>query len=331
MHVVVRTHLYIRNPLLISPLYSPPFLLPPPPQSYKTGVAFLATWLVALLSSHSHHRDPPPYPRLTYWGILSGLFSVPGGLSSVYGIRNAGLAVSVGLYSSTIVLTSFVWGVFVFEEPVRSTIGACCACATLMAGLMGMAAYSGPPPPPPPDQQSLGGKVEPTTIEPTTAGSDAASAVASSMAAAGCGEEEDADGIRKRARRLLPSGDRPELVVARMAGSFNGAVVTPVPTAAAATRTEDVEYDDDNDATSSSRSASPLVPLEMEYLLEGKESPSFPDDRVRKTPSRVSFLGGRISLTKRQTGMLASVVGGKREREREPEAACLRPLRGPFY
>ncbi len=234
----------------------------------------------------------------------------------MYGIRNAGLAVAVGLYSSAIVLTSFAWGVFAFGEPVRSTIGACCACATLMAGLMGMAAYSGPPPPPPPitrppgrrggddddDDVVVGGREE----EPTTAGSDAASVA---MAAAGC-EEEDADGVRKRTRRLIPSRDRPELVV-RM-GSFNGAI-TPVPTAS--TRTEDVESNDDNDATSSSRSASPLVPLEMEYLLGGKESPPFPDDKVRKNPSRVSFLGGRISLTKRQMGMLASVVGGKRERE----------------
>ncbi len=245
----------------------------------------------------------------------------------MYGIRNAGLAVAVGLYSSAIVLTSFVWGVFVFEEPVGSTIGACCACATLMAGLMGMAAYSGPPPPPPPpppnqssrrrgdddDDDVVGGREE----EPTTAGSDAASVA---MAAAGC-EEEDADGVRKRTRRLIPSRDRPEFVV-RM-GSFNGAI-TPVPTAS--TRTENVESNDDDTMTSSSRSASPLVPLEMEYLLEGKES-TFPD-KIRKTPSRVSFLGGRISLTKRHMGMLASVVGGKRERE--PEAACLRPLRGPF-
>ena len=273
-------------------LISPPSPLPLPSlQSYKTGVAFLATWLVTLLS--------PRPPRLTYWGILSGLFSVPGGLSSVYGIRNAGLAVAVGLYSSTIVLTSFVWGVFVFEERVGSTLGACCACATLIAGLMGMAAYSGPPPPinmPPRrrgDDDVVDGKEEPTT------GSAAAVAMA-----AGC-EEEDADGVRRRMRRV-PSRDQPELV--RM-GSFNGAI-TPVPTAA---RTEDVESNDD-DASSSSRSASPLVPLEMEYLLEGKES-AFPD-KIRKTPSRVSFLGGRISLTKRHMGMLASVVGGKRERAR---------------
>lgn len=242
----------------------------------------------------------------------------------MYGIRNAGLAVAVGLYSSAIVLTSFVWGVFAFGEPVRSTIGACCACATLMAGLMGMAAYSGPPPPPPPitrPPRRRGDDDDDVVVagreEPTTAGSDAA---AVAMAAAGC-EEEDADGVRKRMRRL-PSRDRPEFVV-RM-GSFNGAI-TPVPTAS--TRTEDVESNDDDTMTSSSRSASPLVPLEMEHLLEGKES-AFPD-KIRKTPSRVSFLGGRISLTKRHMGMLASVVGGKRERE--PEAACLRPHSWSMY
>jgi len=37
-------------------------------------------------------------------GIISGLFWIPGGVGGVYGIQHAGLAVSVGTWSSLNVL-----------------------------------------------------------------------------------------------------------------------------------------------------------------------------------------------------------------------------------
>jgi hypothetical protein len=76
---------------------------------------------------------------------VSGIFWVPGGVAGIYGIRNAGLAIAVGTWSSIIVLTSFFWGIGVFEEHVRSELGACGACLTLVVGLIGMARYSKPP------------------------------------------------------------------------------------------------------------------------------------------------------------------------------------------
>merc|ERR1719221_238098 len=82
--------------------------------------------------------------RFTSWGIVSGLFWVPGGTAGIYGIRKAGLAVAVGTWSSLIVLTSFFWGIVIFEERVKSMAGACGACVTLITGLIGMAIFSSP-------------------------------------------------------------------------------------------------------------------------------------------------------------------------------------------
>ena len=105
-------------------------------QTYKSTMAFLTCWLVVLSG------EPI---KFTSWGIVSGIFWVPGGVAGIYAIRNAGLAIAVGTWSSIIVLTSFFWGIGVFEERVRSELGACGACLTLVAGLIGMSRYSKPP------------------------------------------------------------------------------------------------------------------------------------------------------------------------------------------
>jgi hypothetical protein len=84
--------------------------------------------------------------RWTPWGIVSGLFWVPGATCGIYGIRNAGLAVAVGTWSSIIVITSFFWGIIVFQERIHSFSGTCGAFLLLIGGLMGMSRYSGPSP-----------------------------------------------------------------------------------------------------------------------------------------------------------------------------------------
>lgn len=77
-------------------------------------------------------------------GIVSGLFWVPGGTAGIYGIRNAGLAISVGTWASIMVITSFCWGVFVFHEKVKTISGAIGSAMVLIVGLIGMSIYSAP-------------------------------------------------------------------------------------------------------------------------------------------------------------------------------------------
>lgn len=83
--------------------------------------------------------------KFTKWGIVSGLFWVPGATAGIYGIRNAGLAISVGTWSSLIVVSSFCWGILVFDEKVKSIAGAGGAAMVLICGLVGMSIFSSPP------------------------------------------------------------------------------------------------------------------------------------------------------------------------------------------
>ncbi len=72
------------------------------------------------------------------------MFWVPGATAGIYGIQNAGLAVSVGTWSSLIVISSFCWGILVFNEQVKSKFHALLASCVLIIGLVGMSIYSAP-------------------------------------------------------------------------------------------------------------------------------------------------------------------------------------------
>ena len=80
----------------------------------------------------------------TPWGIISGLFWVPGGVATIFAVKEAGLAVGIGVGSSFIVLVSFVWGIFIFNEPVHSKVWASCAVLLMIVGICGMSYFSSP-------------------------------------------------------------------------------------------------------------------------------------------------------------------------------------------
>lgn len=104
-------------------------------QTYKTGMCFLTSWLVLLLGE--------PF-IFTPWGLLSGLFWVPGGTAGIAAVRTAGLAVSQGTWSTLKIMVAFVWGVFVFSEHVLSRLNSTMAIFLMMIGLWGMSFFSSP-------------------------------------------------------------------------------------------------------------------------------------------------------------------------------------------
>ena len=104
-------------------------------QSYKTLMCLESCWVVLLIGEEFTY---------TPWGIVSGLFWVPAGTSAIFAIRNAGLAVSQGIWSALIVLVSFFWGIFIFDEAVASRVVATFAILLMVAGLWGMGHYSVP-------------------------------------------------------------------------------------------------------------------------------------------------------------------------------------------
>ena len=104
-------------------------------QTYKTTMCFLTSWLVLAYGEEF---------IFTPWGIVSGLFWVPAGIATIFAVKNAGLALAIGVSSSFIVLVSFYWGIFVFGEHVHSRVDACFAVGCMMVGLLGMAYHSAP-------------------------------------------------------------------------------------------------------------------------------------------------------------------------------------------
>jgi Transmembrane family, TMEM144 of transporters len=104
-------------------------------QSYKTLICFLTSWVVLFFGQNFTYSP---------WGIVSGFFWVPGGVATIFAVKSAGMAVGVGVGSSIIVLVSFIWGIFIFDEHVRSTAGACFAVALMVGGVVGMSAFSAP-------------------------------------------------------------------------------------------------------------------------------------------------------------------------------------------
>uniref|UniRef100_A0A7S3Q662 EamA domain-containing protein n=1 Tax=Chaetoceros debilis TaxID=122233 RepID=A0A7S3Q662_9STRA len=106
-----------------------PFVL----QTYKSTMCFLTSWLVLLLGVEFN---------FTPYGIISGLMWVTGGFCGIFGIRNAGLAISVGTWSSITVLISFAWGIFVFDEEVQSITGTLFGILMMCIGFIGMAYFT---------------------------------------------------------------------------------------------------------------------------------------------------------------------------------------------
>ena len=78
------------------------------------------------------------------YGLISGLLWVIGGASGIFGIRNCGLALSVGMWSAITVFVSFGWGIFVFGERVVSIPVTLSGITMLVAGFTGMAYFSSP-------------------------------------------------------------------------------------------------------------------------------------------------------------------------------------------
>eukprot|EP00568_Trieres_chinensis_P019933 CAMPEP_0183326646 /NCGR_PEP_ID=MMETSP0160_2-20130417/82779_1 /TAXON_ID=2839 ORGANISM="Odontella Sinensis, Strain Grunow 1884" /NCGR_SAMPLE_ID=MMETSP0160_2 /ASSEMBLY_ACC=CAM_ASM_000250 /LENGTH=399 /DNA_ID=CAMNT_0025494679 /DNA_START=72 /DNA_END=1271 /DNA_ORIENTATION=- len=105
-------------------------------QSYKTFMVFATSWLLAAFGVIK--------PSFTPWGIVSAAFWVPAGTAGIYAVRRAGLAVSVGLWSSVIVIVSFIWGIVIFRERVRTVSGAAGAAILVCIGIWGVSFYSSP-------------------------------------------------------------------------------------------------------------------------------------------------------------------------------------------
>jgi len=230
--------------------------------------------------------------RFTTWGIISGLFWVPGGWAGIYGIRTAGLAVAVGTWSSMIVLTSFFWGIFVFEESVKSVLGACCACGTLILGLIGMSIFAQPIK----KKKAVGKKGEANGRKKKI-----------ELELVGFGDEEE-DGMRKR---IHSTQDESKVAISEKGSSDSNLAICKRGGAKKTTTDSNAKTEVKAiSGTGSPPSSLPLTSLEMESLIIEKKELKRPLTPDVKSNKRISFFEGQVTLTKRQTGILACLFNG---------------------
>ena len=245
-------------------------------QSYKTVVCFLTSWLVIFLG------EPV---RFSPWGIVSGLFWVPGASCGIYAIRNAGVATAVGTWSAIQVCSSFFFGIVVFQEQVKDFKQTMVAFLLLMTGLVGMSVYSDSSKNPtiktvntPSDYEAL-----PTTD--TTEVTSKRLGIASSTSM----RSIILRNIGKRENRL-PSSIAPVLLQpARSRTSLGAETLTDVP-------------------CKESKKLNSLQIDENIVLLD--QFSSEVDEKLWHNKDRVEIFGGRIGLPRRQMGILAAVVNG---------------------
>eukprot|EP00956_Cyclotella_meneghiniana_P033488 scaffold96529_cov78-Cyclotella_meneghiniana.AAC.18 len=235
--------------------------------------------------------------RFTPWGIVSGLFWVPGGVAGIYAIRNAGIAMAVGTWSSIIVLTSFTWGILVFEERVKSISGAVGAVMMLIVGLVGMAFFSGNKI----SEELVEGSKDklmhekdielvedtkrPTKVKLKTEGPQP--------------EEEDVEeaideeGMRKRQKT------NPKVSKNKGAKRKNSKVVN------GSSKISSV-------CPKSTPKSMPLTALEMESLLQSAPDGAIKEEKTALLDKKntISFFNGDITLTRRQAGLIAAAFNG---------------------
>jgi hypothetical protein len=233
-------------------------------QSYKTLTCFVTSWLVLLLGEKVQWSN---------WGIASGLFWVPGAACGIYGIRNAGLAIAVGTWSSIMVLTryvnrhcvvlflpsarlsnalntlpvdSFLFGIIIFEEKVKNFLRTCLAFAFLVVGLIGMSRYSAHVP-------------------------------------------DNKEGMSALSHRSLPPLGSLGLKRTKSGSSDSN---VPLPNT---TKLQVVEIE-------------PLIIDDEANIMGGQ--PLEINTKSRASKDHVVLFGGRLSLTRRQLGVLGAVVNG---------------------
>lgn len=221
-----------------------PFIL----QSYKTIVCFVTSFGVVFLGEEL---------RWSNWGIASGVFWVPGACAGIYGIRNAGMAVAVGTWSSIIVLTSFIFGIIVFQEKVKNIYYTCYAFMILVVGLIGMAKYA--------------------------AGSDENEASAKKLL------KTPRPSKQLNLDESTPEEKRKVTTQVTMPAAHSSGNLQPM-------EIEPLLNDDDHQSQSS------LAEVEIDDDDSGA--------KLAGSKDRIIFCGGRMALTRHQTGVIGAIING---------------------
>lgn len=98
-------------------------------QTYKVIMCFFTSWLGLFWGIKFN---------FTWWGIVGASLWVPGATGGIFAVRNVGIALSVGIWASVTVLMSYIWGILIFNENVRSEWDIFLTMVLLAVGFVGM-------------------------------------------------------------------------------------------------------------------------------------------------------------------------------------------------
>ena len=213
---------------------------------------------------------------------------MPGATAGIYGIRQAGLAISVGTWSSLVVVSSFIWGIGVFREGVKSVPGAFAAMLLLCSGLGGMARYSHPPVRSKEKDMSLAGAEDVQEIVPLT--------------------KDDSIG-----NETNPS---PSSSVKKLDPIAPGRGVAKRKAAPQSTDPNAVDVLSDPSSLSDLKQKADIAPLEIEAPFSSvddhtaKDVLDMLDAKIAIDKDTVVLFKGRIVMTRRELGILGAVFNG---------------------
>ena len=236
--------------------------------------------------------------KFSPWGIVSGIFWVPGATAGIYGIRNAGLAISAGTWSSLIVISSFCWGIFIFGEKVKSIQGASGAAFTLILGLVGMSVYSSPPSKSsnaPIDTKKKEELFDPDLKKPLLLGQETSISVVTNGSMDASDDSDDDVEIES-------------VKAIELTESFHGNSNINIPQAKPGRITRRKKVDEKKRKEKKVGVKSPSAKIDsVDIATSDLEKANVDKD---KTEEEVSFFDGKIRMTRRSLGIAGAVVNG---------------------
>ena len=78
-------------------------------QCYKTTACFCTSWLALFFVDF----------KFTWWGVVGAAIWVVNGTVAIIAVQKAGLSVAQALWSGLSIFVGFVWGAYVFAEPIK--------------------------------------------------------------------------------------------------------------------------------------------------------------------------------------------------------------------
>ncbi|CAM6095212.1 unnamed protein product [Calypogeia fissa] len=97
-------------------------------QTYKSFACFSTSWLVLLIVPL----------KFTWWGMLGATLWCSTGIVAIMAVRWAGIGVAQSLWSGISIFVSYIWGAYIFAEPIENPALSIMALGVMAMGMTGI-------------------------------------------------------------------------------------------------------------------------------------------------------------------------------------------------